>query len=96
MLNLLRVYCVEMVHLQHDFSSEVDGYYKVEEVVPAQALIPLHSTFGPLEHDAMITAVLAIVEFYRGIAPPLAASHGIVYPVDLDRVLSHRLETLRD
>lgn len=42
----------------------------------------------------MLQAALVIVHFYQELAVPLAQTHGITYPDDLDRVMSDRLETL--
>ncbi len=42
----------------------------------------------------MLQAALVIVRFYQELAPPLARSHGITYPADLERVMYDRLERL--
>ncbi len=40
----------------------------------------------------MFQAARVIVHFYQEVAPPLARAHGIAYPVDLERVMSDRLQ----
>ena len=42
----------------------------------------------------MLQAGLAIVQYYRELALPLAQKHGITYPADLDRAIYGRLEKL--
>ena len=59
-------------------------------------LAPLQASFCPMERDAMLQAALTIVRFYQELAPSLAQAHGIPYPADLARVMSGRLELLRN
>jgi predicted nucleotidyltransferase len=94
-LEALRRYAVNLARLRHDFSDAGVGeeaYFKVEHALPAEQLAPLQATFCPLEAGAMLQAARAIVHFYREVAPPLARAHGIAYPVDLERVMSGRLQ----
>jgi len=42
----------------------------------------------------MRDAALAIIALYRTLAGPIAKAHGIVYPAELDRLLTRRLEEL--
>ena len=42
----------------------------------------------------MLHAALAILRFYQELAVPLAQTHGIAYPIDLERVVYERLEAL--
>jgi len=95
-LEALRRYCVNLAHLQHNFSVEADGYDKLEQAIPVEQLSPLQATFCPQEPSAMLRAGLAIVCFYRETAPPLAQAHGIPYPADLERLMSDRLKQLCD
>ncbi len=71
-----------------------EGYEKVEQALPAEQLAPLKTTCCPLERSAMLQAALVIVCFYQELAVPLARTHGITYPADLERVMSDRLEKL--
>jgi Streptomycin adenylyltransferase len=93
-LQELRLTCVNLARLRQNFSVEAEGYEKVEQALPVEQLAPLQATCCPLEQDAMLQAVLAIVRFYQELAPPLAQAHGIPYPADLARVMSGRLEQL--
>jgi hypothetical protein len=45
-----------------------------------------------MEAGAMLQAAWVILRFYQEVAPPLARTHGIAYPVDLERVISDRLQ----
>jgi hypothetical protein len=92
----LRRYCVDLARLRQDFTAKPENYWKVERAVPAEQLRPLLATCVPLERDAMLEAARVIVGFFRELARPLAAAHGIPYPDRLDQVMSARLERLCD
>jgi predicted nucleotidyltransferase len=92
----LRLTCVNLARLRQNFQAAADGYEKVEQALPVEQLAPLQATFCPMERGAMLQAALVIVQFYRELAPPLAQAHGIMYPADLERVMSDRLEQLRN
>ena len=92
----LRRYCVDLLRLRQDFSAKPEHYWKVERAIPAEQLSPLAATCVPLERDAMLEAARGIVQFFRELARPLAAAHGIPYPDRLDWVMSDRLERLCD
>jgi len=94
-LEALRLYCVNLARLRHNFLDTgvgQEGYFKVERALPAEQLSSLQATFCPMEAGAMLQAARVIVHFYEEVAPPLARTHGIIYPVDLERVMSDRLE----
>jgi hypothetical protein len=44
----------------------------------------------------MLQAALVLVRFYQELAIPLARTHGIAYPTDLEQVMSDRLGQLLD
>ncbi len=93
-MEALRGYCVSLARLRQDFSDAGVGeaYFKVERALPAERLAPLQATFCPPEAGALLRAAWAILRFYQAVAPPLARAHGIAYPVDLERVMTGRLE----
>jgi Streptomycin adenylyltransferase len=94
-LEALRGYCVNLARLRQNFSDAdvgAEGYFKVEQALPGAQLSPLHATYCPLEQEAMLQAALVIVGFYQELALPLARTHGIPYPADLERVMFGRLE----
>lgn len=96
-LEILRRICVNLARLRHDFAdAEVgdDPYFKLDKALPAEALAPLQATFVPLDRVAMPAAAQRIIAFYRELAVPLADTHGIAYPVELDRLMQSRLERL--
>jgi len=92
----LRLTCVNLARLRQNFQAAAEGYEKVEQAISVEQLAPLQATFCSLERGAMLQAALVIVRFYQELAPPLARAHGITYPADLERVMSERLEKLRD
>jgi hypothetical protein len=47
-----------------------------------------------MEPGPMLQAGRAILRFYQDVAPPLARTHGITYPTELERVMVERLERL--
>jgi len=93
-LEELRLTCVNLARLRQNFQDAAEGYEKVEQALPVEQLAPLQATFCPMERGAMLQAALLIVRFYQELAPPLAQTHGILYPADLARVLYDRLEQL--
>jgi hypothetical protein len=93
-LEELRLTCVNLARLRQNFQDATEGYEKVEQALPVEQLAPLQATFCPMERGAMLQAALLIVRFYQELAPPLAQTHGILYPADLARVLYDRLEQL--
>src|SRR6266487_4525311 len=91
-LEELRLTCVNLARLRQNFQAVAEGYEKVEQALPVEQLLPLQTTFCPMERGAMLQAALVIVRFYQELAPPLARAHGITYSVDLERVMYDRLE----
>jgi hypothetical protein len=47
-----------------------------------------------MEPEAMGQAALAILRCYRELAPPLARTHGLTYPADLERMMMDRLKQI--
>src|SRR5205823_3859801 len=94
-LDQMRMTCLKLARLKHDFTSEHTAYSKVEEIVPGEELLPLAPTCCPLEPEAMLKAARVLLEFYHRLAVPLAEEHALTYPADLERVVSSRLEELR-
>lgn len=93
-LDVLRLTCVNLARLQHDFADPdvgTDGYFKLEKAIPVEQLAPLEKTFCPLQPGAMLQAALAILHFYQELAPSLASAHAILYPAALERLMSERL-----
>ena len=91
-LDEMRMKCLKLARLRHDFDTEHSSYSSVEQYVPEEELRPLVPTCVSLEAEAMLQAAQMLVEFYRQIAPSLAAKHGITYPADLERVILARFE----
>jgi hypothetical protein len=87
---------VNLARLRENFSAAPEGYEKVEQALTGEQLASLEATCCPLERSAMLQAALVIVRFYQELAVPLARTHGITYPADLERVMAGRLEKLLD
>ncbi len=97
-LESLRRACLCLALLQHDFSARLDPadpYYKLEKYLPIEQAEPLRATFCPLERDALLAAAQIILDYYRSLAPGLAAAHGVDYPAELDALLSERLARIK-
>lgn len=96
-LSVVRQTCINLARLQHNFSDpdvDEEGFFKVDQVLPPDALTPLESTFCPLERDALLDAADTVLGFYRELARPLAETYGVEYPAALDRIMTDRLHTL--
>ncbi len=97
-LETLRGYCVSLFRFTNDFYDPEAGkehYFKIEQSVQPEQLLPLKTTFGPLEKDHLYQAGLSIVQIYRDLAHPLAQEHGMAYPEALDALLMKRFEEIR-
>ena len=98
-LEALRAICVNLARLRHNILDAEAGdepYFKIENLMPVEQLSALKETFGPMEKAEMLKAGLAIVRFYREIAPPLAQQHGIHYSHELERLMLDRLQKLQE
>ena len=95
LLEGLRLKCVNLARLKHDFSSAwVVGYEKLEQAADARDLEALRATLCALEREAILEAAGRLVGFYLRTAPPLAAQQGIAYPADLEEVVMDKLQRL--
>jgi lincosamide nucleotidyltransferase len=72
-----------------------DPYWKIDSVLPEERLSALGATVAPLELRPMRQAALAAIALHRELAGPIAKAHGVVYPAELDRLLTRRLEELK-
>jgi predicted nucleotidyltransferase len=94
-LEELRRVCLNLARLQAGGPLEgVETYWKVEDAVAARHLDALRATIVPPDAGPMHDAALRLVRLYRELATDLAASYGIPYPAELDRLLSGQLERL--
>jgi predicted nucleotidyltransferase len=93
LLESLRLKCVDLARLKHEFfSTGTVGYERLEQAADAQDLEALRATFCPLEREAMLEAAGRLVGFYLRTAPPLAIHQGIAYPAGLEAVVIDKLE----
>ena len=88
----LRLTCVNLARLKHDFTSPPEGYAKMERAVDIEDLAGLQATTCSVDRDAILAAVRSLIGFYLQVAPPLAAKHGIAYPANLQSVVARQLE----
>jgi hypothetical protein len=93
-LDELRRYCVNLARLRADFSGHLDGFDKLDIVVPAAKLAPLVPTYVSLDRAAMLTAARTMADYYHAVVPELAAAHDIPYPAELEAVMRARLDAL--
>ena len=93
-LEELRLSCVNLARLRHNFQAATEGYEKVEQALPVEVLAPLEATCCPRERGAMLQAAHLLAQFYQELAPSLAQDYGIPYSTDLARIVSERLELL--
>lgn len=90
-LDELRCYCMNLMRLQHDITGDICGYEKIDKALPSDVLALLADSCVPFERDAILRAGYVLVQCYQQIARPLAAAHGLPYPVELERVILERL-----
>lgn len=90
-LDQMRRKCVNMAHIEHDFSAEPAGYLHAKQVISAEDLSLLESTFTSLEPIELFEASTTLVYVYRGIAMRLGSRYSIPYPAGLEEVLLDRL-----
>ena len=98
-LGALRLGCINLIRLQNNFSDQEigeEGYFKIEKAVPVEQLSALEMTYCPMEKSAMLESAFEIVRFFRDVAMHLASTYGITYPERLDRVITAKLESLRN
>ncbi len=96
-LEVLRRITVNLARLRHNLNDPdvgSDPWFKIDTALPGEDLTPLRETFAPLERKAMLAAARVLVAFYRQLAAPLAETHGLAYPAELDRLMTARLEAL--
>jgi predicted nucleotidyltransferase len=93
-LEALRRYCANLLRIEHGAEAQEEAYEKLEKAVPVSGLAALQSTFGAMEHDAMLRAARDIVSFFREHAPRVARAYGSVYPAELERLMCDRLDQL--
>jgi predicted nucleotidyltransferase len=93
-LEALRGHCVNLARLEQRTPAQEEPYEKLDQAISTTALSGLEATFCPMERGAMLRAGRDIVGFYRGIAPRVARAHGLTYPLELERLMSGRLDAL--
>jgi hypothetical protein len=93
LLEGLRLKCVNLARLKHEFfSTGMAGYERLEQTADAQDLGFLRATLCPLEREAMLEAAGRLAGFYLRTAPSLAIQEQIAYPADLEAVVMAKLE----
>ena len=93
-LEELRGVCLGLARLESGVEIDDEPYWKIDAVLPEERLAALRATVVAPEAEPMRDAALALADFYRELAPAVAATHGIEYPTELDRLLSDRLRTV--
>ena len=96
-LETMRHICVNLARLRHNFADANVGaepYFKLEQAMPVAQVAPLQATFCPLEAAAIRRAGFVLLQFYRETATVLAETHGLIYPAELERLMTAPLETV--
>jgi predicted nucleotidyltransferase len=94
-LDDLRRYCLNLARLAGDPKAEAEGYWKVDDVVHPGRLAPLEASISVREREAMLEAAASLIAYYQRVASDLAAAHEIVYPSELEKIMTRRLRVLR-
>lgn len=93
-LEALRGHCVNLVRIEHDVWAGEEPYEKLDRSIDTERLAPLRSTFVPIEREALLRAADDLVRFFRETAPAVAETHGVTYPIELERLTVDRLDHL--
>ena len=93
-LEELRAVVIGLARVAAGAEEDDEPYWKIDEALPGERLAALRATVAPPELGPMRAAALAIIALYRELAGPLAKANGVVYPAELDRLLTSRLEEL--
>lgn len=94
----MRRICVILTRLDHDYLDaaieENEPYFKIEAVLPVERLKPMCTTFCEVEPADLLRAGKALVQYYRALAPRLAESHELTYPLALEHLLVPQMQNL--
>ena len=93
-LEALRNHCVNLARIEQGAEAGEEPYWKLEEEIRTEVLTPLEGTFVPMDREAILTAGLEVVAFFRERAPLVAAANGLPYAAELDRMMVKRLDDL--
>jgi len=93
-LEELRGVVIGLARVTAGAEEDDEPYWKIDGALPGERLAALRATVAPPELGPMRAAALAIIALYRELAGPLAKANGVVYPAELDRLLTRRLEEL--
>lgn len=97
-IEAMRRMCVILARLNYDFGDanvdEGEPYFKIEDALPADALLPLRATCCAIEEHALLEAGNALCEFFMALAPAMAKSHNLSYSVELERLMRAELRRL--
>jgi hypothetical protein len=93
-LEALRDHCVNLVRIEQGAPAGEEPYEKLDTMIRTTELSPLTATFVPMERQAMLGAALEIVRFFQKRAPHVAEAHEVDYPIELERLMVHRLDDL--
>ncbi len=98
-LEMMRQICVSLARLKYDFTdvyATKEPYFKVEQTLAMEMLLPLEETFCPMERKSMLQAALTICQYYQAVAPALAKEHELTYQVRLHKHMIGQLNELFD
>jgi hypothetical protein len=93
-LEALRAYCVNLIRIEENVEAQEEAYEKLDQAISTTRLSALQTSFSPMERRAMLRAAVKIVSFFRERAPIVASAYGVTYPVELERLMCDRLDTL--
>ena len=97
-IEAMRRMCVILTRLNHDFGdadvAEGEPYFKIETYLPVEALLPLQATCCAIEEHALLEAANTLCEYFMALAPAMAKSHGLVYSVELEKLMRAELGKL--
>jgi hypothetical protein len=92
---VLRRMCLSLARLRHDSSdmeAATEPYFKVDVVLSPTELAVLRRSACAMEASSIRSAAHCLLTLHRELAPAVAKTFGIRYPVDLERLMVSRFE----
>jgi len=94
-LEEVRGVCIGLARMASGADPEPDDpYWKVDTALPPDLVARLRATVVPVERTPVLRAAHELLALFRELAHPLADSHRIAYPAELDRMMAVRLDEL--
>jgi hypothetical protein len=93
-LESMRLRCINLARIDHDFSAWADGYEKLDVVIHDSKLAMVKESFQSLKRSSIISAAESLISFYQHKAPATARKHDVAYPFEVEQVVMREFSKL--